>query len=531
MRQYVASWALAAWMAAGAMGGTACGPAAAAPGPATSAPASQPISVVEEQVNGLVHQSWTAAQVTAAPAADDPEFLRRVMLDLVGRVPTRQEASAYFASADSKKKEILVDKLLASPDYAEHMADVYMTLLVGRSFKLKPENRDLVRGWLVESFQKNGPYDKLTTEILADSGQVGEHGEIGFIVSHAARGGSPEAVAGATARVFLGLQIQCAQCHDHPYDKRWKQEDFYGLVAFFARTRGRLRKEGDVKTLEVFDVPFGQARMKKHGTTDEVVVKPRFLGHDVPHPDADGRRNVLARDIVGSDLFAKAAVNRAWEQFFGRGILDPVDDLGGENDPSHPPLLVYLAQDFMNSGYDLRHLYKVIALSDAYAESSRGGTLEGEKVFARAAVRPLEPEQLFASLLSATGIEAAALERQSPEVVEKRLDQGMRQFVFIFGDDEMGEVDRASGTVPQALLLFNGQVTNRGALAQPGSHLRAILDETKDPTARLNQIYLTAFSRSPSADETARALPALKKQSDWEDLFAMLTSTEFSTNH
>jgi uncharacterized protein DUF1553 len=272
--------------------------------------------------------------------------------------------------------------------------------------------------------------------------------------------------------------------------------------------------------------------MKKHGTDEEVEVRPRFLGHDPPHGPTDLRRVVLAREIVASDLFAKAAVNRTWAELFGRGIVDPWDDLGGEHDPDHPPLLELLAADFVAHRYDLKHLLGTIVLSEAYGRAASGGGDGAETAFARAAVRPLPPEALFRSLLVATGIQESAARRLSEEEIAKKLEQGLKQFVFVFGDDEMGEVDRGSGTVQQALLLFNGELANQGAKARPGSVLRAILDETRDPGRRLEAMFAAAFARPPSEAERARLLPRLGAADSYEDLFfAMLTSTEFTTCH
>src|SRR5262249_52080059 len=179
---------------------------------------------------------------------------------------------------------------------------------------------------------------------------------------------------------------------------------------------------------------------------------------------------------------------------FGRGIVDPWDDLGGEHDPDHPRLLELLAADFVAGGHDLRHLLRTIALSEAYGRAATGGGDGAEKLFARAAVRPLPPATLFPSLVVAPGIAESAARRLGEEELQKKLEQGLKQFVFVFGDDEMGEVDRGSGTVQQALLLFNGELANQGTKARPGSALRAILEETRDPGRRLEALYAAAFA-------------------------------------
>ncbi len=475
---------------------------------------------------------WTDAQVAPALPADDGAFLRRVSLDVTGKLPSRQEAAVYIADPDPTKKEKLVDRLLATPEYGDHFADVYLGLFGGRDLR-PPYLRDGIRAWLAGAFAKNERWDRMATEMLTATGKVNDNGALGFLVAFGARGGPPEAVAGASARVFLGLQAQCAQCHDHPYDPRFKQEDFYGLVAFFARTRARPVK-GEM-TVEVLDAPFGQARMKVHKTGQEVVVKPKFLGRWIADADGVGRRTALAREIVGSPLFAEAAVNHLWALLFGRGIVQPWDDLGGENE-ERPPLLAQLAADFRASGYDRKALLRDIVLSDAYARGSAGGAAgdAAEQVFARAAVRPLAPEVLFRALVDATGADDAVARRVGREVATLRLEQGLRQFSFVFGDDEMAEVDRATGNVPQALILFNGELVSGGSRAVPGGELVGILGETGDATARVQRLYLQTFTRRPTAAELRRALAFVGRggADRYEDLFyAMLTSTEFTTNH
>jgi hypothetical protein len=511
------------------LAGAACSrtvpPVVVAPASAPAVPTAPPFGPL---LDAEVRAMWIAAKIDPAPDASEAELLRRATLDIAGRVPTRAEVAGYRGD-----KAALVDRLLLGPDYAEHWADVYEDLLVGRA-RLRGNGRTPAHEFLADAFARNLRWDELATRILTATGPLDSHGEAGFIVAHAAMGGSPEATAGATARVFLGLQLQCAQCHDHPYDPRYKQDDFYGLAAFFARTRGRpfSTADGDRKTVELFDVPVGQIRMTRHATGETVEIRPRFLGRDPGHGPTDLRRVVLAREIVASDLFAKAAVNRTWAELFGRGLVEPWDDLGGENDPDHPPLLRLLAAHFVASGYDLRDLVRTIVLSEAYGRASTGGGAGAEAVFARAAARPLGAEALFRSLRVATGVDNVPTPRITEEQRQKRYEQGLKQFVFVFGDDEMGEVDRGSGTVQQALLLFNGELTNQAAKARPGSELSAILGESRDPSRRLDAMFAAAYARAPTDAERARLLPGLRGPASYEDLFfALLTSTEFTTCH
>jgi hypothetical protein len=325
-----------------------------------------------DEIDRLLREGWDAAKITPAPAAGDAEFLRRVTLDLAGGVPTLEEARSFLANPD---RAALVDRLLASDDAAEHFGRSTASLLLGEALGGVPPQRreraeELLAAWLADAYRAGTGWDRIVTSPVAQTGDAEERPEV-LYVALAGRGGGLETVAGQSARVFLGVQLQCAQCHDHPYDARWKQEDFWGFAAYFARTRARRDPDAEgLRGLQVFDVPRGQARMTRPGSTAAVVVKPRFFGRDVAHEKGEARRPVLARAIVASDLFAKAAVNRAWVRFFGRGLVDPWDDLGGEDDPSHPALLVRLAADFRAHGHDVRRLHRIIVLSDAYARSS-----------------------------------------------------------------------------------------------------------------------------------------------------------------
>jgi uncharacterized protein DUF1549/uncharacterized protein DUF1553 len=548
----------------------------------TERPAERQPPLPPPPIDELLAQSWSAAGITPAPDAQDGEFLRRVTLDLLGRVPTLPETKSFLAWTAPDKRAQVVDRLLASREFAEHWGDLYGDLLFGQEGRAaKLERRYDPAAWLVQAFDENLGYDRMAAALLTARGDVRENGAVAFVGAHLGGGGGPEAVAGAAARIFLGLQIQCAQCHDHPYDPRWKQGDFYGLVAFFARTKSKNEKVEQAammspaamprpgkakpdKTLVLFDAPRGEAKMHRPHSEEEVTVAPRFLGAELTQRPFESRRVTVARAIIASDLFAKAMVSRTWAQLFGHGIVDPWDDLGGENDPRHPPLLSALARDFAASRYNIKHLLRTIVLSRAYGRSAAGGAGgQGDAIvraFARTGVRPLEPEALFRSLVVATGAESIARARKGAEELEgcaerpgparrgprraqdsacpidKKLGQAFREFQFTFGDDEMAEADRFDGSVPQALLLFNGELTNTAARAAPGGVLDGILTARSDPEGRLQNMFLAVYSRLPTSDERQRLGGYLRDQGNgrpaYEDVFfTLLTSTEAITNH
>jgi hypothetical protein len=523
-------------------------------------------------IDELLVSSWLKADIKIAPAASDAEFLRRASLDLLGRVPTLPETRAFLADRAADRRLRLVDRLLASPELAEHFADVYSDLLWRTEGNKRIERQD-PRSWLVQAFNENRPYDRIVTDLLTATGDIAGNGAGAFIAARARGGGGPEAVAGAAARLFLGLQIQCAQCHDHPYDARWKQEDFYGLVAYFARTRVRRERnmafdmmDAGPPGLAVVDQRRGEARMRPPRSETDVVVPPRFLGRVLAAAPDESRRQTLARAVVESDLFAKTMVARTWAQLFGQGLVDPWDDLGAENDERHPPLLSRLAEKFRASGHDVKVLLREIVLSPAYARSSArpdGSPDDGGaavRAFAQARVRPLTPEQLFRSLLTVTGAEDMLRRRDGLRVeaqaggggrvpytvdrVERQIERALREYRFTFEDDEMADSDTFDGSMPQALLLLNGEVTNSGTRAGEDGVLDTILRSSRDPAQRLQDIFLAVYARPPTVEEARWLLPQLADATPaapargggarraYEDLFfSLLISSESVTNH
>jgi hypothetical protein len=528
----------------------------------TPAPAAQATGLGTAGLDPIIRALWREAGVTPTPPVDDGAFLRRVSLDLIGRVPTLAETKVFLGDPGPDRRARLVDRLLGSHEFAAHWGDLYADLLFGQERKAARLQKQYdPESWLVQAFDENRGYDKIARELITASGDLRSNGAVGFITARARGGGGPEAVTGAAARIFLGLQIQCAQCHDHPYDKRWKQEDFYGLVAYFARTKPKNEKiEGDLrdadmmmageemdappapkkknkamKTFVLVDVKRGEARMHRPHSDEDELVSPRFLGRDVSPQGDETRRQALARAILASDLFPKAMVSRTWAQLFGAGLVDPWDDLGGEGDARHPRALVELARDFAASGYDIKRLLRTIVLSTAYARSSVGSSA-GVSAFSQAGVRPLSPEQLFRSLVVSTGAEEMGKHRRDADRSEKRLLNAFREYQFVFGDDEMAEANRFDGSVPQSLLLMNGELTNGGSRADEGGVVAQVLAANADPAMRLDDLYLAAYARRPTAEERAPLLAYLRSQNNgraaYEDVFfALLTSTEAITNH
>ncbi len=508
----------------------------------TDAPATPPAATIPATPTGLdgaVVAHWQAAGVEPAPIAGDAEFLRRVSLDLIGRIPTPAEVEAFVSSPSPDKRAALVDDLLGRDAWAEHWADVLGDTLLGGAVTQRPRLTNDLRAWLEQQLNAGASWDAMTTEMLTASGELTGPSPAGFVAVHGRRN-QVEALTGQTARVFLGLQVQCAQCHDDP-DDRFTQREFYGLAAFYARTRTRQTKVDGVKIPRIVDKPRGEMRMPTAmdaaGDRSGERIEPGFPALAVTPNGGENRRHTMARGIVESPLFAKAAVNHAWTRMMGRGIVEPWDDLGGLRGTEHPALLEHLAQDFTAHDYSLRRLLRTIALSNAYQRTSAADDELGrarEQVFAQAAVRPMSSSQLVRSLLVATGlddVQGRGFRRQ----VERRRQQLRKEYEQAFDDDEMASAGNATGNVPQALLLLNGELTNQGVAARQGA-LAELLQTVSAPADRVDALFVRMYGRRPTVARRDALTRFVEQRGDdvaaYQDLMhAMLVSSEFVTNH
>lgn len=486
-------------------------------------------------IDKTLRAQWKKAGITRARPAGDEAFIRRVTLDVAGRIPTPDEIDAFIADTSERRREKLIDRLIASDDYAAHWSDVYMDVLFSRADRAKVRYADAPHDYLAEAFAANEPFDDLAIELISATGDRSTNEATAFVLSYRPGAGRVELLAGDTARVFLGVGIQCAQCHDHPYDERYTKRDFAAFAANFAQVSTR-----------AFDDPlFGRVvdlsdTDKARGPYKNDV--PELFGVEITRRDGESRRRALARAITESKLFSLVTVNRTWAQMFGRAIVSPWDDLGGENDDRHTPLLRKLAEDFRTHGYDHARLVKLIALTQAYGLSSIGGSSEKsdddavEASFARASVRLLSPDQLLRSHFTATGLEEAIIKRAGADKAAARRAQLLAEYLFSFSDDGDTAVDAFTGNVPQVLLLRNGVATNRGVRARRDTVVWNLLHETDDAEERIGALFRLTYSREPSSEELARLVEHVQQHDGateaYEDVFhALLTSTEFVTNH
>lgn len=470
--------------------------------------------------------------VSPAALADDAEFLRRVYLDLHGVVPTIEQAKQFLDDARPDKRARLIDELLAHPRYGEYLGDLWQGYLISPLADDRHARGDRLRAWLAERFNA-GRWDRIATELLTATGKMEDNPAVTYFVE----GRLPRSVPDLTdlaSRYFLGLRLNCAQCHDHPFVD-WKQEEFWGMAAFFAQVQTP-RRAKQVYELGVMDDPkVSLATLREAGMLDGFVPRPpTFLGGKPMSSDARTPRVALAAWATSPEnpYFAKAAVNRTWWRLFGRGIVAPVDDMHAGNKPSHPELLDLLARRFVESGYDLKFLTRAIVLSNTYQRTSRavrpseGPSDQQAELFGRMSLKVLSAGQLYDSLEGVFG----------PPAKVRGIDArsgARREFVQFFGEsgDPNPRVYRRG--IPQALRQMNsGQFAGRNLdalvarLATPG---RAFDEVAED-------LFLTVLSRRPTTDEgkwlaeyrrEARTAEEAMRELAW----VLMMSGEFAVNH
>ena len=505
--------------------------------------------VVSDPVAALIDRHfaarWAAGKIAPAPPADDYEYFRRLSLDVLGRLPKPDEVRAYAADRSPGKRAATVDRLLASDEAAAYFSDRWTRLLFGFRF----EETDPIKvdfpafiAWLVRAGKEDLPYDRFASDLLAAKGEKDERPEANFILRHLDPKEPPIALANRTARVFLGLQLQCAQCHDHPTDP-FTQDDFWGLAAHFGNLKPKTRKtfEG-VRTKLHQDLP---ATVRMEGDAARAVA-PRFLDGTSP-PEGEPPREWLARKILdyGDAQFARAAVNRIWRHFMGLGFVEPVDRFTSRVEPIQNELFRALATDFRAGGWRVRRLSRGMLLSNAYGLSSaRTATPESE--FSFKILKPQDPPQVLNSLVWALNLDTFLKTFYGQFASNKDLPEGyknpevFRQYLFLFVQNLLAPGRRApeetpyAGSVRLALKLMNGKDL-QGLVKAGWGRLAEVLKSQKDPAARVELLYLTLLSRPPDAAEKARALEHIDRRREaaaFEDLFwVLLNSTEFFFNH
>lgn len=521
--------------------------------PVRKAPA-EVAAFIDAEIGGRL----AAEKVPASPRCDDAEFCRRVHLDIVGRIPSAEEVIAFLDSKDPAKRAKLVDKLLDDPAYGRHMADIWYKLIVPRESDNRRLPPEPFQDWLADNFAHGRGWDRIVYEILAADGDGASNPQVTFYLANADMNRpAPNKYTATAGQLFLGIQIACAECHNHPFTK-WKQTDFWGMAAFFGKVRFERGAKGAMKAgnlpgvSEIADsrgVAKGGKAAKRGGVmpagafieipeSKGKMVSARFLDGDAPDlAKAPAYRPALADWVAGPDnkLFAQAMVNRMWAKFFGRGFVHPVDDFHAGNPPSHPALMRGLSAEFAASGFDLKHLIRCMAASETYQRSSRPvqGNEDDERLYSRMALKVMSPEVLYDSLAVALGAadKEPAAKGKKPQQGKGAGGSGRAAFAAFFDTaDEKSDGAEYTHGIPQVLRLMNDVRFNRGGA------VLAKFAKSGTPAQAVEAMYLSTLSRRPTEAETRRMVEFIARQKEPREGYAsafwvLLNTSEFLLNH
>lgn len=484
-------------------------------------------------IDTLVANKLKKLRISPSSLCDDETFCRRVYLDIVGLLPTVEEYHRFIDSKEPDKRAKLIDELLGRKEFIEIWVSEWAELLQVRSTnQISYKSMFLYYNWLVEKLSKDTPLDEMVRELLSANGGTFKNPATNYYQSTRDR----LLLAENVAQVFMGMRIQCAQCHNHPFD-RWTQDEYYGFAAFFSQIG---RKQGeDYREVIVYDSGGGEIRHPVSGK----VMAPKFLGGIEPDVKGKDRREVLADWLASKDnpWFATTFTNRVWAHFFGIGIVDPVDDVRISNPASNPELLAELGKRFTDSNYNLKALVREICNSRTYQRSTQRNesNASDEKNFAHANLRRIKAESLLDIISQVT--ETKDKFRGLPlgaRAVQIADGNSSNYFLTTFGRAKRETVCscevRMEPTLSQALHLMNGNTVN--TKIQQGGVVKALLTETKFPEERIVDLYLRCFSRMPSQTEldklTPLLAPGVKQDQGLSDIFwALLNSREFLFNH
>lgn len=485
-------------------------------------------------VDTLVFNKLKTLQIQPSELCSDDEFLRRAYLDTTGRLPTIAETEAFLNDASPSKRQVLVDTLLDTDDFASFWALKWCDILRSNSKKLKLAGVHKFRRWVFETIRDDRPLDEFARELLTANGSVFENPAANYW--RASR--DPQDATETTAQLFLGVRIQCAKCHNHPFE-RWTQDNYYGIAAAFARVGHKNTIDGEEEV--IFTQPGGEVTQPRTGKQMKVHL---LLKGDVDVPPEQDRREVFAQWLTEPDnpFFAKSLVNRMWGHLMGRGLVEPVDDFRDSNPPSNAELLDELARQFVQSGFRQKHVLRLVMNSRVYQLSSRSNEFnkQDELYNSHSITRLLAAEQLLDAICTVTQVPetfpGAPLGMRATELSEPPTDN---YFLKIFGQPqrEMAcQCERSSeSNLSQALQMINGPVVHN-KLRDDKGRIATMLAAMKSDDEIITAIYLAAVSRAPLPEELSAAKAHIAAQPDrrqgLEDVgWAVLNSKEFLFQH
>jgi hypothetical protein len=512
--------------------------AAAAPpnkkAPPKAPPAKLDALELARKIDQLIEAKFAEGKVKAATPATDAEFIRRLAIDLAGRIPTILEVRDFLDDDRPNKRDIWVERFLEQEMYPRHFAHVFRALMLPEDqgnfqvLQFTPQ----FENWLRDHLQKNTPYDKMVRELMTQQPFQPNNNTANVNAFYQASEFKPENLAGSTSRIFLGVKLECAQCHDHPFS-RWTQKEFWEYAAFFTNMQNPIRRPGFQPQ------PNGVLGQIKIPGKDKIV-KVRFPKGGEPKLDGNPNlRNVLTDWMVSPDnpFFARAMVDHLWSYFFGLSLIEPIEEPNDDVLVTHPEVLDELAQQFIAHRYDINYLIRTIASTKAYQRSSKGNPEAREDVvhFARMSIRGMSPEQLFDSVAETSEYKESVPQNQFQ--FNPFLNTPRREFLSKFAGQEK-RIDSTT-SILQALFMMNSKFTNDLTSIEKNKTLQTIVEHKESTTAqRIERIYLVVLSRPPRGEELSRLIRYVESGGPRRDprlaladvYWALLNSAEFKLN-
>jgi len=493
---------------------------------------------VEERnfVDKLVDEKLQNLRITPSEICNDETFLRRAYIDITGTLPTSEEVTKFTSDQDSQKRAKKVDELLARSEFVDLWTLKFSDLLQvrsGNNNQGSPKATELYYSWLRNKFEKNVPLNEIARQLISASGSNFENPAANYYQLET----DPLKLAENTAQAFLGIRIQCSQCHNHPFD-RWTTEDYRGFVAFFTQIG---RKPGeDPREKVIFNSGGGESR----SIVDNHVVPPKFLGGDAPDCTGKDRRQVLGDWVASPDnpYFPQHVANLVWAQYMGRGIVEPVDDVRISNPASNPELLEALAKKLIDCNYDLRKIVREICNSRAYQTASRPNETNAldDRNFAKATIRRMRAEVLLDAITQVTDTQDKEKFRGVPlggRSVQIADGNTTNYFLTTFGRKDRQTVcsrEEVGPTLSQALHLLNG-TTIEDKITQ-GGVVKKLMDSNRTPREIASELYLRCFGRFPTENELVKlekywGVSETQPQAYHDIFWALLNAKEFMFNH
>lgn len=512
--------------------------------------------VLIKEINRLIRRSWDDNLIKPSEVASDAEWLRRVYLDVVGHIPPMDVAEQFIKSKDPAKRSKVIDQLVDDPDYVRNWTTIWTNHSIGRGFRTRGDRDEVSRlgmdKFYREVFARNRPWNEVVKDIVTAEGHFEENGAVNFILAQMEMPDEGVQLTADFTRLFLGIQVQCTQCHDHPFND-WKQDQFWSYNSIFRQTGKDIQRKYDedsgrmvVDFVEVTWRNINEQEVFYERRNGEVrPAYPVFNSRKIsPETHIDRRKEfgeLLAQDE--DKMVAAAMVNRMWGHFFGYGFTKPVDDMGPHNPPSHPEVLELLTNSFVESGYDVKQLVRWITNTEAYNLTSKFGKdneidnpAAGEiPLFSHMYVKAMEVEQLYDSLIIATNAHKTG--SRNFDASERQRQRWLGQFITLFGDDENDSSTSFNGSIPQALMMMNGELVTQATSLDQGSFLMETLSSPGTDVDKIKDIYLATLSRYPNGRELSsisklfRASGPNKAYAFQDVLWALLNSNEFIVNH